>query len=97
MSKNFRLAAILAITITMVSAAIAVFAQGVSSQASGSGQPAGGAVEVVSSSTNMQSFLWIIDDRNNTITFCFTTASPETGPQYDFGCRQRPTKDAVMH
>jgi hypothetical protein len=51
--------------------------------------------QIVSSSTNLQSFLWVYDDIGRTITFCFTAASPPTGPQYDFSCRSHPMNDAT--
>lgn len=50
--------------------------------------------QIVSSSTNLQSFLWVYDDAEHTITFCFTAASPATGPQYDFSCRKHAATDA---
>lgn len=50
--------------------------------------------QIVSSSTNLQSFLWVYDDAERTITFCFTAASPATGPQYDFSCRKHALSDA---
>jgi hypothetical protein len=53
-----------------------------------SGSPAS-AQQMTSSSTGLQSFLWILDGGGSKITFCFSTASPETGPQYDFSCRSR--------
>jgi hypothetical protein len=49
--------------------------------------------QIVSSSTNLQSFLWVYDDTGRTITFCYTAASPATGPQYDFSCRNHPMSD----
>lgn len=51
--------------------------------------------QIVSSSTNLQSFLWVYDDVERTITFCFTAASPATGPQYDFTCRKHAIGDAT--
>ena len=50
--------------------------------------------QMTSSSTSLQSFLWILDGGGSKITFCFTTASPETGPQYDFSCRSRTILEA---
>lgn len=51
--------------------------------------------QIVSSSTNLQSFLWVYDDASRTITFCFTAASPPTGPQYDFSCKSHSMSDAA--
>jgi hypothetical protein len=51
--------------------------------------------QIVSSSTNLQSFLWVYDDIGRTITFCFTAATPPTGPQYDFSCRSHPMNEAA--
>jgi hypothetical protein len=51
--------------------------------------------QIVSSSTNLQSFLWVYDDTGRTVTFCFTAASPPNGPQYDFSCRSHTITDAV--
>jgi hypothetical protein len=50
--------------------------------------------QIVSSSTNLQSFLWVYDEVGRTITFCFTAATPATGPQYDFSCRSHPMAEA---
>ncbi|HUC64662.1 MAG TPA: hypothetical protein VMA53_04485 [Stellaceae bacterium] len=58
-------------------------------------QPAPIRPQIVSSSTNLQSFLWVYDDTGRTVTFCFTAASPANGPQYDFSCRSHPISDAV--
>jgi hypothetical protein len=43
----------------------------------------------VSSATGLQSFLWVFDNGAREVTFCFSVATPETGPQYDFKCRTR--------
>lgn len=51
--------------------------------------------QIVSSSTNLQSFLWVFEEGSRTITFCFTAASPPSGPQYDFSCRTHPLNEAV--
>jgi hypothetical protein len=51
--------------------------------------------QVVSSSTGLQSFLWVYDDTGRTITFCYTAATPPTGPQYDFSCRTHPVSDGT--
>jgi hypothetical protein len=52
--------------------------------------------QIVSSSTSLQSFLWVYDDIGRTITFCFSAASPPTGPQYDFSCKNHPMTDTYM-
>jgi hypothetical protein len=49
--------------------------------------------QIVSSSTNLQSFLWVYDDAEHVVTFCFTAASPANGPQYDFSCRRHALAD----
>jgi hypothetical protein len=51
--------------------------------------------QVASSSTNLQSFLWVYDDTGRTITFCYSAATPPTGPQYDFSCRTHPMTDGT--
>jgi hypothetical protein len=51
--------------------------------------------QIVSSSTNLQSFLWVYDDTGRTITLCYTAATPPTGPQYDFSCRTHPVTDGT--
>ena len=73
--------------------ALVAFAQSMSASPAPSGAMAG--AQVVASSTNLQSFLWMLDGGGRTITFCFSTASPETGPQYDFKCRSRTVSDAL--
>jgi len=51
--------------------------------------------QIVSSSTNLQSFLWVYDEAGHTITFCYTAATPPTGPQYDFSCRTHAATDGT--
>jgi hypothetical protein len=86
-------AAVLAICGLFGGVALVAFAQSMSAPAAPSGATAG--AQVVASSTNLQSFLWMLDGGGRTITFCFSTASPETGPQYDFKCRSRNVSDAL--
>jgi hypothetical protein len=45
---------------------------------------------MTSSATGVQSFAWILDDVSNVVTFCYSTASPQLGPQFDFTCRRHP-------
>jgi hypothetical protein len=47
-------------------------------------------LKIASSATGVQSFAWILDDGSNTVTFCYTTASPQMGPQFDFTCKRHP-------
>lgn len=51
--------------------------------------------QIVSSSTGLQSFLWVYDDAARMVTFCFTAASPPNGPQYDFSCRRHAISEAI--
>lgn len=94
MSYRVKLAAILLTPALAAGIALVAFAQGAARPPSASATQ-GAAIKVASSSTNLQSFLWVMDDNTRTITFCFSTSSPETAPQYDFGCRTRPMNDAT--
>jgi hypothetical protein len=93
MLQRIGLAAVLAIFGFVGGVVLVAFAQGMSTPSAVSGTAA--AAQVVASSTNLQSFLWMLDGGGRTITFCFSTASPETGPQYDFKCRSRTVSDAL--
>jgi hypothetical protein len=50
----------------------------------------------LSSSTQLQTFLWLFDGGTRTVTLCYSAATPETGPQYDFKCRERSLSEATM-
>lgn len=95
MLHRVRFAAVLSTSALAAGIALVAFAQGGASPPAPASATPSAAVKIVSSSTNLQSFLWIMDDNARTITFCYSAASPETGPQYDFGCRTRPIKDAI--
>lgn len=70
------------------------FAAYADNPASAPALPTAPGLQVVSSSTSLQSFLWIYDPHAQTIVFCYSAAQPATGPQYDFACRSRGVNDA---
>ena len=43
---------------------------------------------IASSSTALQSFVWIADEVSDEITLCKTTSTAPLGPQYDFDCKR---------
>jgi hypothetical protein len=43
---------------------------------------------IASSSTALQSFVWIADEASGEITLCKTTSTASMGPQYDFDCKR---------
>jgi hypothetical protein len=43
---------------------------------------------ISSSATNMQSFLWILDEGTGDVTFCMSTSDSPMSSQYDFGCKK---------
>jgi hypothetical protein len=45
---------------------------------------------IASSATGVQSFAWIVNDAQQTVIFCYSTATPQMGPQFDFTCRRHP-------
>jgi len=45
---------------------------------------------IASSATGIQSFVWIVNDAQQTVMFCYSTATPQMGPQFDFTCRRHP-------
>jgi hypothetical protein len=45
---------------------------------------------IASSATGIQSFAWIVNDAEQTVIFCYSTATPQMGPQFDFTCRRHP-------
>jgi hypothetical protein len=49
---------------------------------------------VGTSSTNIQSFFWILDTAKREVTLCKTTSTASMGPQYDFDCKRRPIPPA---
>jgi hypothetical protein len=53
-------------------------------------------IYTAASATHLQSFLWLFDRDAQSVTFCFSTASPETGPQYDFRCRTKSVAQAAL-
>jgi hypothetical protein len=59
------------------------------------GQPPSHGHWIASSATGVQTFAWILDEGGNLVTFCYSTASPQMGPQFDFTCKRRPMPTEV--
>jgi hypothetical protein len=91
MFRRLGLAALFAMSGFIGGATLAGFAEGVPGTPSSSLPP----LQVAASATSMQAFLWMLDRDARTVTFCFSTGSPDTGPQYDFGCKSKAIKEAV--
>jgi hypothetical protein len=92
-----KVVAILSVLVVAGAVFLATFPQSASQPSAPPSASSASARQVTSSSTGLQSFLWILDGGGAKITFCFSTASPETGPQYDFSCRSRTIVEADVH
>jgi hypothetical protein len=54
-------------------------------------------VQIFSSSTSNQSFLWMVDGDSQKITFCMTLSQTPTEAQYDFSCQTKAIAAAIIH
>lgn len=94
--RSGRLAAVLGVLAICGAAGLAAYAQ-VAPPPSAIGAAPGSGLRVTASATNVQSFVWMVDENARTIMFCFTVSAPPTSPQYDFSCRTKTFTEAQIH